>query len=417
VTALCSLSSLARACFALWALAIIIVNIYSAVLATANRRYHFTAFAVLIFAPVYFFWQVIFDISLREKNGYISAASEAVGGMAWVWWIVIFVVLTAASVVLLVFDVRRDKTYITPSAIKNYLDKVPCGICCFEDSGKVLFANVCMNDLCVSILGSPLLNGKLITDATRQGILTIQDKVWRFAEREIVLGGETLHELIASDVTSEYAKTLALEKDKDELSALSEKLHAYNLSIDDTVRRQEILQAKVNIHDEMNKLMLSTMSVENDAEELDRIFSLWEQNALLLCMEAENTADEKAASQVEELADALKVKLTWQTGVPESFEDIQRTMFFSAAQEAIVNAVKHASAKHVTVSFDETASEIVAKIENDGKVPPAGIRFTGGLLNLKRMFEAQGASVSVVVGSTFTLVLTFKKSAKNQPIG
>ena len=85
---------------------------------------------------------------------------------------------------------------------------------------------------------------------------------WRFVRRELLLDGERLHELTASDVTAEYAKTEALQRDKEALSRLKAELNEYNLGIDDTVRKQEILRAKVNIHDEMNRLMLSTVAAE-----------------------------------------------------------------------------------------------------------------------------------------------------------
>ena len=87
----------------------------------------------------------------------------------------------------------------------------------------------------------------MFKDAVKEGIIVVEDKVWRFTCRDIGSGGETLHEIVASNITAEYAETQALEKDKIELSKLNMKLRDYYLSIDETVRTQEILQAKVNI--------------------------------------------------------------------------------------------------------------------------------------------------------------------------
>ena len=187
-------------------------------------------------------------------------------------------------------------------------------------------------------------------------------------------------------------------------------LRDYYLSIDETVRRQEILQAKVNIHDEMNKLMLSTMAVENDnPSELDNIFSLWEQNALLLCMEAEKTSETKEGTSLDNLAKALKINLIWEGSVPEELSKEQRELFYSAAQEAIVNAVKHAEAKTMKISFIKEKDSIWCNFTNDGKIENKEISFSGGLGNLARLSEQQNAELSVNVEKEFVLSLCFKK--------
>ena len=404
------ISSLPRAFFALWGLLLCLVNISCGLLAMVNKRWHFTIFSILLFAPSYFMWQVAFDLSLLSKTGDITSVTQAVCGIDWIWWLVIFVGLTAGSVILLVYNIRYDNSHITPSAIKLYLDKIPCGVCCYTDNGRVLFSNICMNNLCLAITKAPLQNGNVFKEAVQEGIIIAEDKVWRFTCRDIGSRAETLHEIVASDITTEYAETQALEKDKTELSKLNMELRDYYLSIDETVRRQEILQAKVNIHDEMNKLMLSTMAVENDnPSELDNIFSLWEQNALLLCMEAEKTSETKEGTSLDNLAKALKINLIWEGSVPEELSKEQRELFYSAAQEAIVNAVKHAEAKTMKISFIKEKDSIWCNFTNDGKIENKEISFSGGLGNLARLSEQQNAELSVNVEKEFVLSLCFKK--------
>lgn len=409
------LSALLRALFALWALLLCLVCIGSTVLATVRKRYHFTVFALLLFAPVYYVWQVIFDFSLFGGTEKITLISARLCRLPILVWLAAFIVLTLASVILLVRNIEYDKNFITTGAIKLYLDKVPCGVCCWRDNGRVMFSNLCMNELCVALTGAPILNGNTFCSVVKDGILTVGDKVWRFSCRDIILDGEKLHEMIASDISAEYTKTQALKTDKEELSQLNRQLQEYYLSIDDTVRRQEILQAKVNIHDEMNKLMLSTTAADGeDTEELDRILSLWEKNALLLCMEADDTTDAKAAVSLEKLAEALKIRFIWQSALPSALSERQRSLFFSAAKEAIVNAVKHAEAKTMNVSFSETETNIFCHFANDGKTPQGAVKFTGGLQNLSILAGKQGATVSVASDKDFTLSLCFPK--KNQPI-
>lgn len=417
MTAFITLDSLPRAFFALWAFSLCLVGIVNLILPLWKKRWLFSVIALLFLLPVVFVWQVIFDIALWGKLGIApSVVSERLGDVSWGLWLVAFIVITALELLLLTYDIRYEKRHLTLGSVKLYLDKIPCGICCWTESGRVLFSNTCMNDLCASLTGVQLLNGKRFYDAVAGKMLTVDGRMWRFTARELLLDGEKTHEMIASDITDEYAETVALEKDKAELDRINRELKEYNLNIDETVRRQEILQAKVNIHDEMNRLMLSTVSAEKEDDvTMDTIFSLWEQNALLLCMQADETSDKRATDRMNELAEALKIRLIWQGALPSVFKGEQRNLFFSAAQEAIINAAKHAGAKEMMLSFAVTEGSVECRFTNDGKIPSVPVTFTGGLLNLQRLAEEQGATITTSVGERFTLFLRFP--ACDQPIG
>ena len=165
----------------------------------------------------------------------------------------------------------------------------------------------------------------------------------------------------------------------------------------------------------MNRLILSTMAIEPDnGEALDRVFTLWGQNALLLCMEADGFAGAGAAARIEDLAGALKIELQWEGGIPGALSEKQRSLFFSAAQEALSNAAKHAQAKKLTISFTGTEEAILCRFTNDGRVAFGSVIFAGGLKTLALLADKQGATVTVEAGEVFTLTLIF---VKNQPNG
>ena len=337
MTAFLSLSAILRAFFALWALLICLTNIGSAVLAAVRKRFRFMLLSLLIFAPIFFLWQVIFDLSLFGRTEKAAAVSASLGGLPWLVWLTALAALTVASALLLQYHIRYDRNFITPGTIKLFLDRMPCGVCCWHESGRVLFSNVCMNRLCMELTGSRLLNGNHLHQAVPDGIVPVRGKVWRFVSREITMDGERLYELVASDITNEYAKTAALEKDKAELLRLNHELSAYYLSIDDAVRRQEILQAKMNIHDEMNRLMLSTVAADkNDTRALDEIFSMWEQNALLLCREAQQKSSEHAKDDIDALAKALGLRVIWRGDLPDELND--RVLHARGADRLSANA-------------------------------------------------------------------------------
>ena len=399
-----------RAVFALWALLLCLVNLGSLVLAAVKKHIKFTAFALLLFAPAYALWQVIFDFSLFGQSGKTAHMSRVLCALPGAVWFFVFAGVTAATAVLFARNVKYDKTYITPGTIKTYLDKIPCGICCWRDNGRVLFSNECMNALCEEICGEPLLDGNRFFDAVQGGIINRSDTVWRFVRRDIEKDGEHLYEMVASDITAEYAKTRALEQDKEALARLNADLRAYYASIDESVKRQEILQAKINIHDEMNRLMLSTVAAAgDDSETLNHYFSLWEQNALLLCLEADRKSRRQQGA-TESLAGALGIRLEMPAVLPEGMSEKQKELFFCVAQEALANAAKHADAAQMEITIEQTPAALICRFANDGTAPQAPVRFVGGLANIAALAEKQGAKVYTEPGERFVLVLEFSRS-------
>ncbi|MBR0194554.1 MAG: hypothetical protein IJQ40_04140 [Bacilli bacterium] len=381
-----------------------------------KKKYLFGSIAVTLFLLIYFFWQVIFDYSLSESNGSLNVVSSAMVNLGWIYWLLIFLLLTIFIVILLVYNVHYERNYLTVNTIKLYLDQVDCGICCYKDNGRVMFSNMIMNQLFIKLTGTQLLNGNQFYEVTKDQILSIGLERWRFSSRDITIGNEHMTEIIATNVTSEYLKTQQLEKDKAELSKINQELQDYNLSIDEVVRHQEILQAKVNIHDEMNRLMLSTVSTDSkDISNLDKIFALWQENALLLSMEAEENKQEAMSHKIEELAEVLKIHLLWKDEPVSVLSEEERNIFYIAAQEAIANASKHAKASRMIISITKVNEHIECHFINDGDLPDKTITFTGGLANLEKLIKKQGAILKVNYDHQFVLSLVFLN--KNYPNG
>ena len=417
MTPLIGLSEFCRSLFSLWAFSLILVGVFSIVRSAVQRRYRYACLALPPLACSYLLWQVLFDAHLFPEKEGAAAVSRALCGIPYLIWILFLSALTAASLAHLAAVIRYGKRSITPDAVKTCLDQIPCGVCCCGEDGMVLFSNLCMNRLCLLATGERLTDGKQLGQAAGS-VLTLEGRKWRFSDRVFVLDKERLREIKASDVTAEYAKTEALRNEKEELSRLKGELKKVTLGIDDTVRRREILQAKVNIHDEMNRLVLSTVASlsEGPADE-DRILALWEQNALLLCMEADRNEDPKEGAAIEKLAQALKIRLSQKGDLPDELTGERRRLFFAAAQEALTNAAKHAEAKQMEISFVETDREIVCLFANDGKPPAGEVRFAGGLSHLSLLAQKAGAALSADVRDGFVLKLSFPNKTENQPHG
>ena len=410
MTLFLELSFAGRTVFGLWTLLLCLAGIISLVLACSVKRYFYALGSVSLFIPSYILWQVTVCFLYLPEQELTSLSAVWLGRLPYVVWSIVLLLLTVGFLVIL-YQIRRySKKYITPLTIERCADELTCGICYWQDNGHVVFSNACMNSLSIQLTGKPLVDGIRLRKAITDTIMPVGDRVWQFSLRDIAYGKEYLHELIASDVTELYAESRTLEADNARLAKMNEDLKVYGLKIDEAVRRQEMLQAKVNIHDEMNRLMLSTIAadLEND-EELNRIFALWERNALLLCMESNEYSNKDAVKQLEELAQALGIQLLWNSEPPESMTSKQRELLFAAAQESITNAVKHAQAKMMKISFAETQKDIQCTFENNGDVPGGDIHFTGGLANLAVLAKEHNAAVSAETGEMFRLSLRFSK--------
>lgn len=75
-----------------------------------------------------------------------------------------------------------------------------------------------------------------------------------------------------------------------------------------------------------------------------------------------------------------------------------RALFFRAAQEALANVVRHATASNVTISLEADSERIAMVVADDGKgVAPGDLRKPGslGLLGIRERFGASGGGLIV----------------------
>lgn len=114
------------------------------------------------------------------------------------------------------------------------------------------------------------------------------------------------------------------------------------------------MSAKTNIHDEMNRLMLSTVHALGETDETKRkeILRLWQRNALLLCKEASESKPIDFLADLSVIADSLGIRFIC-NDLPELSDVSVRRVFVQVAREAMVNAVKHGGAKTMTVSVQK----------------------------------------------------------------
>ncbi len=359
----------------------------------------------------YFLFQIIADIMHRQAGEKNVELSFKLGRIHVVWWIILIAGMMAISITLASFFRHWKDKHITPMSVKDSIDMLHAGLCYWEDGGRIILSNQKMDELCLAISGEMLLNGEKFLNCLESECIPMADGTIKyFFHNQVEFEDKQIHELIAADVTELYKKNELLEQETISLQKMNESLRKYNQNIVETVRKQEILDAKVYIHDEMNRLMLVTTSnteMPMAEEEFKEILTLWRNNAILLGGESEKAKVNTDVSEVNQLAELLGIRLRWQGELPEVMPESIRKVFIMVAREAIANAVKHAEAKNITIGIHKKNEKLSVEISNDGNLPAGEMTLGGGLSNIKRMVEEKRGQFRVEVKEQFCMILDF----------
>lgn len=197
-----------------------------------------------------------------------------------------------------------------------------------------------------------------------------------------------------------------LQRDNIRLAEMNKQIKLYGEEMQAQIKQKEILHAKTRIHNGMNRLlMISLRAIESgDKSEIEKAVALWHRDALLLCKEAESDENSDIMNDIKALADSLHIKLICDF-VTESFDDNTAILFQKSACEAMLNSVKHANAD----TFEIAVTDDGFVFTNNGALPNGGIRYGGGLTEIKRLAENSGYEMTIECNECFKLILKKKR--------
>ena len=399
----------ARGFLAIWLISIFVLglcNLFHSI--QVKQTKHIVISAVLLVVE-YLLLQIVSDILHRRTGMESVELSYKLGRIHVLWWIALIAGLMIISTTLASFFRHWKEGNITPMSVKDSIDTLHAGLCYWEDGGRIILSNKKMDEICLALSGEMLLNGEQFFKCIESECMPMPDGTRKYFFHNLVeFEDKQIHELVAADVTELYKKNELLEQETISLQKMNESLRRYNQNIEETVRKQEILDTKIYIHDEMNRLMLVTTANSEtpmSEEDFKEILTLWRNNAILLGGESEKANVNTDISEVNQLAELLGIQLIWQGESPEIMPNSIRKVFIMVAREAIANAVKHAEAKNITIEMQKNDVKWYIKILNDGKLPSGKITFGGGLSNIKRMVEEKRGRFRVEVNEHFNMIL------------
>lgn len=353
-----------------------------------------------------------------ETRGVTKIFIETYGKLPWI--VILFAIL--AIVILETEMIRHNlkwvKRHVTATSIKEAIDDLPVGICCYESNGQIILKNHRIERICRAYTGKSLLNAVTFYNEITAGskhtergsfIQLENGEVFTFSDRAMNDKDSNLRMLSLVDITEQYKNTETLEEKRHLVAKLNEELILYGKQIVDSITAREILDAKVKIHDELGVNLLASKHYilsGGTEEERKNIETALYRNLQYLKQEKENIVTDEY-TVILETANKLDIKLNLVGTLTE--KEPQRHIIVTGIHECLTNTIRHAMGDELKVILEETETEFKAKFTNNGKAPKSEITERGGLLLLRTLVEQHDGTMEIDSAPQFMLRLVLKK--------
>ena len=340
----------------------------------------------------------------------------------------LFILLIIIFLIFIIFVFFRilylQNTQVSKRSIKESFDNLPSGICFFEENGLLRLTNHKINSLYKKMFDKPLLNGMCfweeLTNSNRSNnyekikkgdnqIIKINNKVYSLNLFEHFIKGNKFYELLAIDVTQSYRLSLELKEKQKELLDFNKRIREYSDNIEKFIIDKKILDAKIRIHDELGKLLLTTskcLTSNLSLKEKNELLKTWDTN-LIAFNNMKKNYSYNTYKELYKVAKSIGVDLIIKGNKPN--EIIPKKIVITAILECITNTVKHAKGTNVVVNIKEDDEIIEINITNNGNQPQKEIIEGGGLSSLRTLVEQEKGEMYIQSLPIFKLVILLKK--------
>ena len=324
----------------------------------------------------------------------------------------------AVSALILLWAFRDmycwQKEHPTSQSIKETMDLLPAGIAFGKGDGTVVLSNLAMNRISRAVSGKSLsdLNAfqKAVKDAEkdRAGQIALEDgsSIWQISSETSVVDDQSYTEMIATDITEQALIAEELEEKNRKLRDIRMRLDIYNRQAARIIIAQELLTARMAVHNEVGNVLLeSRRYLKNPAsfDEEKLLQALKNTNTYLLREYEQDNTERDCLSDAVEMAEAIGVDMLIQGTVPAN--DPYRSILASAIGECASNTVKHADGDRLSVKISTEYDEVIYILKSNGENPKEAIHESGGLMSLRCLVENEGGSMNTEISPEFTLTI------------
>ncbi len=362
---------------------------------------------------------------LYRVNRPVFEPSFTIIKLPFIAFAILALVLLSVDIFLLIYTTKWRNKNLSLYSIKESLDTLPPGIVFYDEQGLVSLINKEMNVMSLLITGKTLLNGKTFWNSIMSNIIVEGAKILKTGEEPIIelengkiisfkrnmhnIKTKKIYEIIATDITSTYTLTKELEIKLNELEQVNKRLVSYGENISKLTREKEVLMAKIRIHDDMGKVLLTTkhkLSENMLLEEKEELFNFWKLE--IDALKSNDKREKKNNLQViKDAAKMVGVKIEYFGDKPKSNKIIEKILV-NAMHECLTNTVMHANGKRMKVIVENSNGLWTIKITNDGKKPQNKIVEGGGLTNLRYLVEQEFGKMVINSDPYFELIVKIK---------
>lgn len=322
-----------------------------------------------------------------------------------------------------VLSETKNRRVINNSSIKEALDTLPTGVCFFNEAGLPVLCNPAMHRFSFAVGGrdvqyvtdlSYCLDDDYIPagDTEKDGNLFIfgDSSAWLLEKRPFCYhDGSVYTQFIATDVTELCNSYNELRAENEQLGRVQENLKRLSANVVAATREEEILNAKMRVHDEMGRCLVEARKyLRPDSTESipDSIAASW-QRAVSMLKYDNDSREEDMQLQIRKTCESIGVNFVQSGSLPD--EDAVAYILTCAVRECLTNAVRYAGADEIYAEFTETDDTAGVSVTNSGRPPEKEITEGGGLSTLRRRVERMGGSMQITSLPRFRLTVTVPK--------
>lgn len=422
------LSNVEQGMYGIWTIVLMIIAVSILVnTCTLHRKRQYMLFASMQVAILLFVLQGLSDVNYQLPNGRsFTFFARIIGNLPYGVITLFLLISIVAEMIFILLLWKEKKNRLTSENIKEGMDALPDGICFFTADGQPLLVNTQMNRISGELFDAEILNVEGFWKRLKDGmgtdngyvlrteptllVRTSDGKIWDFHRNQLIINQSEIHELIAYDVTRQYELNGELEKRNQQLSRINERLRLYSQEVEQITAENEILTAKIRVHDNVGRSLLAFRAyLTQSPSERDResLLLLWRYTIDVLKNEAAPVKKQGSWELLLKAAQAVDVTIVRKGELPE--KEKERNIVIAALHECLTNTVKHANGNELYVSIQWRETSVIAEMTNNGTPPQGEIEENGGLKNLRQTIETAGGIMTIESTPRFVLHVELPK--------
>lgn len=339
---------------------------------------------------------------------------------------VILFIITLLSLFFSAWSVlseTKNRKIINNNSIKEAFDNLPTGVCFFNETGIPVLCNLAMYRFSFAVCGKDVQfvtdlesclddDFKPVEDVKKNGkVFLLKDgTAWRLEKRSFTYeNGNVYTQFIATDVTDLNKNRIELQQENEQLHKVHSDLQQLSANVVVVTREEEILNAKMRVHDEMGRCLVAAQKYlkEDSTENIpDNIVDSW-QRAVSMLKYNNDISEEDMLLQIRKTCEFMKIDFVKIGELPK--EENMAYVLTCAVRECVTNAVRYADATKLYANFTENDTEATVTVTNNGKPPENEIVKGGGLSNLQRRVDRAGGIMVIQSLPYFELTVTIPK--------